>query len=312
VISVRLARRFLPVMALLAFVPAMLTGCSPKPSKVPVPPPTISQREADDIAQILATSVAADQGGWYATVKVLCESLSVAPGNLLTNGRPSLAHATATEGAYSFTKAGVTWNANVAYFHLDNTSHAVRDTATDYLEAYLRADQGVFTNANGISGTYGYWNNSTSSPADTNSWGLTVFGLGTGADTLEFSGTAEDTCFALVHSTLNTDNPKLWYMGGNTSNFMDFTLKIVRSTVATSPYPAAIPENYIHWVIEADNLNGSPSRTDIYKSILTEAEMTFTGVPPGFGVLTIQDNPGDAVYTYRFKVDLTTGALVRL
>jgi hypothetical protein len=308
---VRLVRRLLPALVLLALVPVVLAGCSGK-GKKPPPRPTIPQREADDIAQILATNLASDQGGWYATVKVLCESLAVTPHSALTYGRPSMAHATSIAGAYSFTKAGVTWNANVAYFHLDNTAYATRDTAVDYLEAYLHGD-GVFTEANGLTGTYGFRNSST--PADTNSWGLTVFGLGSNADTLEFSGFGDDTCYALVHSSLNTDGPRLWYMGGappTGANFIDFTIKVPKNALLSAPYPVDAT-SYISWVIEADSMNGADgaSRTDVNHSILTEAEMRFTGVPPGFGLLTIEDIAGDAVYTYRYKVDLTTGAITR-
>ena len=72
-------------IVLLIMVASLSTGCSKSPAK-PVPVLPIPQADADDIAQLVATTLSADNGGWYCLIKSYAESLSVpAPAPALTS-----------------------------------------------------------------------------------------------------------------------------------------------------------------------------------------------------------------------------------
>src|SRR5437773_3310345 len=75
-------RRSWPALVLLVTAAMMPVGCSKSPTK-PQPPQPIPHADADDIAQVLATTMSADNGGWYYTIKVMAESLSKPAPNLM-------------------------------------------------------------------------------------------------------------------------------------------------------------------------------------------------------------------------------------
>ena len=249
--------RSLFAVALLLAAAFLASGCSKSPAK-PKPPAPPPHADVDDIAQMIATTFSADNGGWYFLVKTLADSLAPPAPNLAT-GRISpywavpMSSRIGVRNNWSATKAGITYNVVVGYWRADTlgTVTSTRDTASDHLEANVVVSGGVFANANGLNGDYGYYHADPDAPSDSS---FAVFNLQTTApDTLVFSGSADDSCFANIVSTITPNPPgRLWYH----QNFFDFELHLLKSTLLTNPYPV---EGSVDWVVEAYPL-GSPRR----------------------------------------------------
>ena len=293
-------------LVLLILVAALLAGCSKSPAK-PKPPPPIPHSDADDIVQQIATTVSANNGGWYCLVKAFAETLSIAAPNIVARG----IHPASTRWSVPFssrlglrnnfqlTKAGNTYIIQVGYLS-GGVPFAERDTSTEDLEALISLDGGQFANANGVTGTYGLHTFALNAAADSTFF---VLNLHAGSpDTLEYSGFADDSTFGNVNSPIAHSN-RLWYQ----KNFVDWTFKIPKNKLAT-PYPVGV-ESEIHWVIEAKGLK-SPGRDDWAFDYIIEAHMIFDGTPDA--TLSISNVSLDPDWSYLYKVNINTGAFSRI
>lgn len=289
---------------------ALLAGCSKSDVTKPTPPPIVPHYQIDDVAQVLATTLSADNGGWYCVVKALAESLAVpaplpSPAPFATAGWSiPLSSRTGQLGDFSVSTANpaITYNLRLGYWDHNQLVHSSRDTTTEHLEAYVALDGGVFTQHNGLDGDYGYH---ASVSRDST---FSVFNLReVDPDTLIFTGTADDSCYALVHSTVTVPNTGLWYLH---DNFFDFELHIPKNKLTTAPYPTG---GEINWILQVYPLvyNGyAPARTDYETDIFAEARMTFDGTPDA--LLTIANDLFFPAYRYLYKVNLNTGTITRL
>ena len=294
---------------LLVLAATLSAGCRQSPQK-PIAVKPIPQADADDIVQLVATTLSADNGGWYFVIKTFAESLSITPPVLpATAGGGErwsvpLAQGLGVQNDFSLSKAQITYNIKAGWIHGDGTFFTARDTATRDLEAQVAADAGVFVAANGLDGTYGChpYRLNTSSFFDS-----TFFATNLAADDsnfVEFSGFLEDSCFALVHSTITPGSARLWYH----VNFADWTLRIPKTNLVSAPYPVG-PVSEIHWNIEAYGL-ATPTRTDFGFAELVEARMTFNGTP--IANMELADVTGAPAWSYRYTVNINTGQIARL
>ena len=295
-------------IVLLIMVASLSAGCSKSPTK-PVPVLPIPQADADDIAQLVATTLSADNGGWYCLIKSYAESLSVpAPAPTLTSTGERwsvpLSSGNRIRNDFSLTKGRVTYLLQAGWIRGDGSKTTVRDTASRDLEALVSADAGEFRNVNGIQlGTYGCHTYTLDSPNDSTFFAGNL--AASDPDTVEFSGFLDDSSFALVNSTIRAGSARLWYL----KNFVDYTLRIPKSKLVSSPYPVGdISE--IHWNIEAYGLNASQSRTDFGFGELVEARITFNGTANA--VLLLADVTTEPTWFYRYSINLNTGQIARL
>ena len=297
---------------LLVLAAAFSSGCSKNPTKTVKPVP-IPQADADDIVQLVATTLSTDNGGWYCLIKAMSETLSVAPPVLpLTAGGGDrwsvpLSHPVGIRSDFSLTKGRVTYLLQSGWIKGDGTVVAKRDTASRDLAALVSADGGVFSDLNGIEGpaTYGCHSYALNSPIDS-----TFFATNLAAadpDTVEFSGFLDDSIFASVRCPLNTGDHRLWYH----QNFVDYTLRIPKSKLVSAPYPVGTTSE-IHWNIEAFALHGGGSvgRNDFGFSDLVEARMTFDGTATA--KMELSDISSDPSWAYRYSVNINTGQIARL
>ncbi len=302
----RRAHRFLPALVLLITTLMLSTGCSKSPAK-PKPPQPIEHADADDIVQVIATTVSADNGGWYFTIKAIAESLSIPPPAAMIGrtAMPSrwvvpLASRAGVLNNFSMTRAGITYNFEVGYLRANGTVSTMRDTSSVELAAYLACDQGTFTDANGITGLYGLHPYQVSGAHDST---FSVTGLL--ADTLEFSGIVDDSCYCTVKSTIAPNAGRNWYH----VNTVDWTLRIPRSQLVSAPYPYGI-DSEINWIIEAKGLNAAGDRAAFAFDVLVEARMSFDGTADA--VVTLADIIPPLNWSYHYKVNINTGKIQRL
>ena len=305
-----LRHAYRPWLAIILLVlAAMLSaGCSKSPTKVLKATP-IPQADADDIVQLVATTLSSDNGGWYCLVKAFSESLSIAPPVLpLTAGGERwsvpLSQGIGIRNDFAITKAQVTYLMQAAWIRGDGTKTAARDTASRDMESLVSADGGRFEGVNGIElGTYGCHSYALNSTIDSTFFATNL--AVSDPDTIEFSGFLDDSCFAIVHSTFMPGaSGRYWYH----QNFADYTLRIPKTQLVSSPYPVgALSE--IHWNIEAYGLS-TPGRQDFGFGELIEARMTFDGTP--IGRLELADVSGDPSWSYRYTVNINTGQIARL
>lgn len=308
----RHVRRSWLALTLLILSTALLAGCSKDPSKPEEKRPIAPHYQIDDVAQVIGTTMSVDNGGWYTLVKVLCDSLShaapdsVPPEGALWRGSVPLSSRTGQLLDFSVPTAnpGITYNLRVGYWDAGGSVHALRDTSCERLDAYVALDGGSFTIANnGLEkGTYGLHAGLT---------GDSAFSVGNlraiDPDTLVFFGSADDSCYALVHSMITVPSSGLWYFQ---TNFFDFEFSIPKSNLLTAPYPVS---GEINWLLEVFPLiyNGhDPARSDFNSDIFAEAQMVFDGSPDA--ILSIADQLLDPAYLYRYKVNLITGVITRL
>jgi hypothetical protein len=289
--------------SLLIVSATLLVGCSKEPPKVG-PPPPIPHEDADDIVQALATTMSADNGGWYFTVKAFCESLSVPPPIItVVAGGPGwsvpLGARYGTQTDYSLTRAGITYQFQTGYIRGDGSVTALRDTASQELAAHVLG-LGTFAAANGITGNYGFITYQVNSPNDST---YSITGLQ--SDTLEFSGIADDSLYGVVHSTITPNNGRNWYH----LNTVDWNLRIPKSELLTAPYPRGI-DSEVNWIIEAMGLNANGDRDAFSFDDIIEARMVFDGSPDA--VLTLANVTIDPDWAYYYKVNLNTGKIERL
>lgn len=305
-----LRHAYRPWLAIIALILAtsLFTGCSKSPQK-PIAVKPIPQADADDIVQLVATTLSADNGGWYCLVKAFAESLSTAPPVLpVTAGGGErwsvpLSQRMGIRNDFAVTKAQVTYLLQAGWIRGDGTKTASRDTASRDLESLVSADGGRFE-ANGLElGTYGCHSYALNSTIDSTFFATNL--AISDPDTIEFSGFLDDSCFALVHSTFIPGAPgRMWYH----SNFADYTLRIPKTALVSSPYPVGTLSE-IHWNIEAYGL-ATPGRQDFGFGELIEARMTFDGTP--IGRLELADVSGDPSWSYRYTVNINTGQIARL
>ena len=169
----------------------------------------------------------------------------------------------------------------------------------------MSADGGVFNvgdSLSGLVGTYGCHSYALNSTIDSTFFATNL--AASDPDTIEFSGFLDDSCFALVRSSITHGSSRLWYH----QNFADFTLRIPKTRLVTSPYPVGSTSE-IHWNIEAYGL-ATPGRQDFGFGELIEARMTFDGTP--VGRLELADVSSDPSWSYRYTVNLNTGQIARL
>jgi len=281
--------RFPLALALITLACASLAGCTPKP--VVQKPTPISHADADDIVQTIGASISANNGGWYMVIKTLCDSLS-GPAPLSAGPGPP----TGPPNAYSISGGAgpIAYNMQVGYLLSDSTIGAYRDTSAFDMIADV-VGTGPFINANGVDGTY--WLAAPDSA-------LFVSNLqGTPLDTLEFSGTFDDSCLALVHSTITAGSIRLWFH----KNFVEFTLRIPKSTLVSAPYPVG-PQSEIRWLIEAFVLRSENHNDWAYDNIV-EISMSFDGTENA--VLSLGDVLPDPSWVYYYKLNLNTGQITR-
>lgn len=284
-------QRLSPALAATAVLLALaaLAGCGGKSKQKVIEPPVITHRDADDIVQAIATTVSADNGGWYYTIKVMAESVAVAPADFPTGPGDSV--------SFARSQAGLTYHFTMRYFHPDQSSYATRDTGSDHLEATISADDGVFTNVNGVTGVYGYH-----SDRDL----FVVYNLHAVYDTLEFSNLAEDSVYAVVHSSIDSGSVRAWYH----DNALDFepNLKLLKTTLTTNPYPVA---GEVDWfVIDAQALK-SASQADVDYDDFAEGIMTFNPNGGPVATFSLVDIGSEGTH-YDYSLNLNTGEVHRL
>ena len=303
-----LRSRLALVLLVLAF--ALTAGCSKSPTKVEIKPKPIPHADADDIVQILGTTISADNGGWYFTIKAFCDSLSVPAPNVIANGAGRawampLSARPGIRNNFSITRAGVTYNFQVGYGN-DSTVTSTRDTSSIDLLALVGADGGSFASQNGlVESTYGCHTYTTTSPSDSF---FAVANIQAGAsDTLEFTGSFYDSSFALVHSSIAPSSDRLWFLCGDTPNLFEYTLRILKSRLSSAPYPIN-DQSQVTWLIEAKGLN-SRARNNWSLDHLVEARMTFDGTADA--TLRLGDVFPDPNWQYVYKVNLNTGVFTR-
>lgn len=308
-------RRCWSALAVLILIPALLAGCSKDPAKPEdkvVPPP---QYQVDDIAQVIGTTVSVDNGGWYALVKVFCDTLSHTPPDSvppelgllasrwsvpLSSGRPSQL----IDFSVPTANPGISYNVRAGYWDAGGSVHALRDTSCERVDAYVALDGGTFTIANnGLEkGSYGLHAGILRDSS------FSVSNLrASDPDTLVFSGSADDSCYALVHSMITVPSSGLWYYH---TNFFDYEFSIPKANLLTSPYPVA---GEVNWLVEVFPLiyNGhDPARNDFNSDIFCEAQMKFDGTQEA--ILSISDTLIEPHWIFRYRVNLNTGIIARL
>ncbi len=282
--------------ALLALAALAGSGCGGKSKqKQGVEPPFITHTDADDIVQTIATTVSANNGGWYCTIKAMAESLAVDPLHPVPPSPTGAGDST----VFNVAQAGVTYQFTRYFFHGDQSFYATRDTATDHLEANVSADNGTFTNVNGISGTYGL---------NCDSFLFVVYNLHAVYDTLDFSMLADDSVYAIVRSTITPDSARAWYHSGNAFDF-EPSIQLLKSTLTTTPYPVG---GEVDWfVIDAAALKSS-SRLDVAYDDFAEGVMTFPHPGTSVAHFRLIDTTPDPNYNYDYTIDLDTGEIHRL
>jgi hypothetical protein len=301
------AHRSWPGLLLLITAAMMPLGCSKSPTK-PSPPKPIAHADADDIAQVLATTMSADNGGWYYTIKVIAESLSTPPPNLLAVTAPAsrwsvpLTTRFRTLNDFKITKdSKIVYNFQVGYVRANGLVTTNRDTTSQELAAYVATDVGgIFSDANGVTGNYGLRPLQIHGATDSS---FTVDGLT--ADTLEFAAFMEDSVYGVVHSTITPNAGRNWY---HPDNIVDWTLRIPRSKLTSSPYPMGV-DSEVNWIIEARSLNANGDRDLFVYDLIVEARMTFDGTEEA--TLMIANVTLEPDWAYFYKVNINTGRFTR-
>ena len=285
---IRIRRISLAVGALI-LASALLTGCASKSVKVKINP--IPHADADDIAQVIGTTISADNGGWYLVIKRLADSLHVQAPLTSSIGAPN-----------SFTITGgtgpIVYNVDMGFLRGDQTIATNRDTSSSDLLANVVCAAQPFINANGVNpGTY--WMNAPDSA-------LFVSNLQDAApDTLDFSGSFEDSCLALVFSTVSgATGGRYWFV----RNFVDFRMRIPKSNLVSAPYPVG-SDSEVKWNIEAFGLKSNNPADWGFDDII-EIKMIFDGSPDA--VLSLGDVLPDPNWVYYYKLNLNTGHITRL
>src|SRR5262245_44825564 len=139
----------------------LLAGCSKDPPK-PNPPAPIPHADANDIVQAIATMMSADNGGWYFTVKALCETLSVPPPIITLTTAPDrrfslpLSERLRLMNDFALTRGGLTYHFQAGWVRNDGSITTVRDTSSVEFDALVACDGGTFANANGVTANYGF------------------------------------------------------------------------------------------------------------------------------------------------------------
>ena len=306
----RHARPFRLAFVLLALLAVSAASCSSKGKVVKPVTTSIAQADADDIVQLLATTLASDHGGWYCTVKAVCETLAVpAPVRLTSAGGGARAVQVSARsgnlGSFSFERGGVTYLMQNGWVRADGSVTGERDTSSRSLMTLISVDDGAFNNINGINGTYGLHTYALNSPIDSTFLVSNISAVS--PDTLEFSGFLDDSSFSTVQSSVRTPTPaaRLWYH----TNFVDYTLRILKSRLLSAPYPVG-SDSEIHWTIQAYAMRGTPDRTDFAYDYLIQGRMNFDGSAEG--VLTLSELAAAPSWSYVYKVNLNTGQIARL
>lgn len=291
-------------LAIFAALALGLAGCSKstKP-KVGFIPSAIPHADADDIAQYIGASMASDNGGWYYTVRAMCDSLAQPP--LLDSGVPD----TTTFALSSPTAPPLVYTFELAYYRSNQVGYPVRDTASKEIEADLEMAGGQLNSPVGaanydVTSTYGV-------SAD---WSIYVYGLSPEYNAVQFDGFFDDSAFASVNTTVDTaaTNYRYWYHVN--SVYVD-TMTIRKSDLVSNPYPV---DGDVQFIIDAYNMKRLAPRTpsgpvnsaDTDHEVLCEAEMKFNGTATA--TLSIVDIIDDASWEYRYSVNLKTGAIARL
>ena len=298
------AHRSWPALVLLVIAAMMPIGCSKSPTK-PSPPKPIAHADADDIAQALATTMSADNGGWYFTIKAIAETLSIPPPVITLVARePSpwsvpLTSRFKLQNTYPISKSGINYNFSTIYIRGDNSTTTLRDTTSQSLAAYAT---GVgFMNGNGVTGNYGIHPLVIQGLADTT---FTVDGIQ--ADTVEFEAFMEDSLYGVVHSTITPNSGRNWYFPANT---VDWTFRIPKNKLVSSPYPMGSLSE-VNWIIEAKSLNGAGDRDAFLYDVIIEARMTFNGTADADLLIANVTLAPD--WAYYYKVNVNTGVITRV
>ena len=276
-------RRHWLVWSLLALAILSAAGCSKPPKPKPATP--IRQADADDIAQLIAATISADNGGWFFLVKTIAESLSVTPAN--GAGTPDTT-------SFSITKGSNTYQFRMAYLNAYQVGYPTRDTSSIELDAAVTCGGGHLLIPGSVDATYGY----------NSDWGFSVYGLRAEHDTLEFDNLGtDDSTFATVTSTLHSTQ-RFWY---HPANYVDFytTLKVLKSALPANPYPMS---GEARWLIEAYVMKSDTTRDEINGKIydlFLEASLTFNGTNMvTFRIADIIEEPS---WVYVYTINLDTG-----
>ena len=270
----------------MAFAVMAFVGCSKSTKPKPIPKPTISHEDADDIAQYVGASMAVDAGGWYFLVQSLAESLAT-----VTTNSPAIPDT----NVFAIAKVTNNYNFQIAYYNALQVGYPVRDTASSELEADVQMTGGALSLPGSVEGTYGL-------AAD---WGLFVYNLRASYDTLEFSGIIDDSSFVTVTSSITPGRVKYWLH----SNGVYPTLHVLKSHIPGNPYPV---DGEVEFILDAYNMK-SVSRDVLTQSdheILAEAVMTFNSTATA--TLKILDTLADSAYEFDYSINLKTGAITRL
>jgi hypothetical protein len=292
-----LSRRHICVSAL-ALGLFVAWGCGgKKDTPVTPPPPSITQKDADDIVQQIGIMVSADNGGWFS----LIESMSVMLPGILQNSQPftgGRARAVAeglprpvTLQDTTTTKAGVTYAWSIFYFNAAQDSSIRPNVTTEYLEARILAEGGTL-NAGGVNATSGLFSDQL----------FQIYNLDASNDTLRFSSVMDDSSYGAVTSTITTNSTRIWYQ----QNFVDYELTLLKSQVG-SPYAIKGEAN---WIIDASVMALPPSRTNVASNALGEGHLILDGTQNA--VFEVTDSFGVGTTVYRYHLNLKTGAITRM
>jgi len=294
-----LSRRHLCVSALaLALALFAAWGCGgSKQTPVTPPPPSITQKDADDIVQQIGVMVSANNGGWFS----MLESMSAMLPAILQNSQAFTGgHSrTVAEGLPRpvtlqdtiITKAGVTYSWTIFYFNAIQDSSFRPDTTTEYLEARILAQNGTLS-AGGVNATYGLFSDQL----------FQIYNLDASNDTLRFSSVMDDSSYGAVTSSITANSTRIWYQ----QNFIDYELFLLKSQVGS----AYAMKGEANWIIDASVMSLPPSRQDVATNALGEGHLILDGTENA--VFEVTDSFGVGTTIYRYHLNLRTGAISRM
>ncbi len=266
-------RRVLLSLAALALILAA-QACSKKPDPVS----GLLPAEADQLMQLTASMAAADSGGWMAEILA---SWNATP---TVAGRSPFFSAT---GDSSFTRGSVNWSFNFTYFDTTEAPSEVFTDATEYLEllttAVGRIPIAPFGGATGT-GFYGHV-----------------------SDTILVTGFADDTLYS-YRGIATTDSALVTVSASDGAHFyfVDNVVAYDANFLPGAAFPSS-GEVEITAFVEVLNTFNHNDRSGYFDVTIL---ISFDGTQTPTATITLS---ADAVTTvYRYRIDLRTGAMVRV
>lgn len=289
--------RRLTALCMAAMIAVFAAGCGGKDGPTQPIIPELTQSEADDLVQQFAMMMASDHGGWMTDLLSTRDALPaggppVGPAKSLSR-RLLLMPASAGRGFETNrdTSFAVGWmNYNINYLYTDTLS---QDSIGTYNPAVVSVDAiSLASGAIMVPGFDAFFRH-IGDP-------ITVTGLEADTTTLHFSAINEDSIFAAFLPVFRTSDT----VYTATVSFLDYEIDMVRDP-AGNPYPIAgeIIADIFSEILRTPNPN---DLVNIIDGIIT---MTFDGTQTP--LLDITNQIDNAAPPYRYRINLTTGAITR-